>query len=219
MVSKILPQSAPILAYGDLPNELLERLQGRTIAFDLETNRLDFSGNWVAQAQIRLATLYCPETGDVVVVGLNPSRLPYRLLELLGGRGLRIVHNMDFDVRLLAAHYGVIPGRVACTKIAARVLYPDQSVSLAALVERNLGIVLDKDDEVRLSGFSWPLTERQLNYAVQDVLYLPELLRRLIGRMDANQQRQVVRAWAELRDELRRFYGLEQSRDGAVIAM
>ena len=186
------------------------------LAMDLETDRLDFSRrDWHLTGKVRLCSVYAPEIRHVVVVGIDPGRLPYRLMALLERAPQVIIHHAPFDLRMWAAHVGGRIPRAVCTKVLAKELYPDQDNSLYGVVKRELGVELDKDDAVRLSGFSWPLDARQLHYAVQDVLYLPEVFDRMVRRLDLGQLRRVCRAWAEIREEVRReFFGhLEPVRE------
>ena len=196
--------------WGDITLVQLERLMdaGR-LAMDLETDRLDFQRkDWHLTGKVRLCSVYAPELRHVVVVGIDPERLPYRLVALLERSPQVIMHHAPFDMRMWAAHVGGRIPRALCTKVLAKELYPGEDNSLRGVVKRELGLELDKDDAVRLSGFLWPLDARQLHYAVQDVLYLPEVFDRMVRRLNLDQLRRVCRAWTEMRQAVKKeFFG------------
>jgi DNA polymerase-1 len=85
-------------------------------------------------------------------------------------------HNLKFDLKTLAYHYGrnVIPSRCYDTYIAARLLWaktkahhaPKGILTLENVVKLFLGIELDKTYQT--SDFSGFLTEGQIQYAMRD---------------------------------------------------
>jgi len=89
-----------------------------------------------------------------------------------------IMHACSEDLELLRHHMGAIPTNVFDTQIAHAFLSTSFSVSYANLVAEMLGHELPKH-ETRSDWLQRPLTEQQLRYASEDVVYLPELYRRL----------------------------------------
>jgi len=85
----------------------------------------------------------------------------------------KIMHGADYDLRLLGQHQGLQVRGLFDTMIAAR-LTGERAFGLAALVERHLGIKLDK----RFQTADWsrrPLAPELRAYAARDTRHLIEL--------------------------------------------
>jgi ribonuclease D len=84
-----------------------------------------------------------------------------------------VFHDADYDMRLLAQEYGFGGANLFDTRIAAQLLN-EPGVGLAALLEKYLGVRLDK----RYQRADWsvrPLTSEMLEYAAADTRHLPAL--------------------------------------------
>ncbi len=84
-----------------------------------------------------------------------------------------IFHDADYDLRLLDHEMGFRAAGLFDTRIAAQLLN-EPGVGLAALLEKYLGLKLDK----RFQRADWsarPLSAGMLEYAAADTRYLPEL--------------------------------------------
>ena len=84
-----------------------------------------------------------------------------------------VFHDADYDLRLLENEYGFRATNLFDTRIAAQLLN-EPGVGLAALLEKYLGIHLDK----RYQRADWsvrPLTPEMLDYAAADTRHLPVL--------------------------------------------
>jgi len=82
-----------------------------------------------------------------------------------------------FDLRFMSYHWKVLPQNIACTKIAVKLLdiENENKHSLQPILKKYLGIEISKHE--RLSNWlSDRLTEKQITYAVKDVIYLLQLL-------------------------------------------
>ena len=94
--------------------------------------------------------------------------------ELLADPAIEIVfHDADYDLRLLHREYGYTAHNLFDTRIAAQLLN-EPGVGLAALLEKYLGVKLDK----RFQRADWsarPLSPEMLEYAASDTRYLPQL--------------------------------------------
>ncbi|HEY4649602.1 MAG TPA: ribonuclease D, partial [Gemmatimonadales bacterium] len=94
--------------------------------------------------------------------------------EVLADPQIEVVfHDADYDLRLLAHEYGFRGANLFDTRIAAQLLN-EPGVGLAALLEKYLGVRLDK----RFQRADWsarPLTPDMLDYAAADTRHLPEL--------------------------------------------
>ncbi|NOT06636.1 MAG: ribonuclease D [Gemmatimonadales bacterium] len=93
-----------------------------------------------------------------------------------------IFHDADYDLRLLQHEFGFRATRLFDTRVAAQFLN-EPGIGLAALLEKHLGVQLDK----RFQRADWaarPLTDAMLEYAAMDTRHLP-VLRDLLGaRLD-----------------------------------
>jgi ribonuclease D len=84
-----------------------------------------------------------------------------------------VFHDADYDLRLLHREYGFTAQNLFDTRIAAQLLN-EPGIGLAALLEKYLGVRLDK----RLQRADWsarPLSPEMLAYAASDTHYLPPL--------------------------------------------
>ena len=80
------------------------------------------------------------------------------------------LHGADFDMRMLRNTFDWIPKSIYDTQTAARLLGA-RKFGLANLVEEHYGIVLPKGSQKADWG-KRPLSERMLEYAINDVRYL-----------------------------------------------
>jgi ribonuclease D len=166
---------------GDLPEPVYAAFAAQPrIAWDTETSGLD----WQTE-RIALCQLYAPGTPAAVVrIG---DHVPEHLRQLLADAPTRkVFHHAMFDLRFMAHAWDVEPRNVACTKIAAKLLFPDQpqQQQLRALLARFIGLQIDKTQQ-RSNWFAAALAPEQLEYAVRDVIHLPELLDHLLGLLEA----------------------------------
>jgi ribonuclease D len=114
---------------------------------------------------------------------------------------LTILHGADYDLRVLDRDFDLRVGGLFDTMIAARLL-GEPAVGLAALVDKHLGVRLDK----RYQRADWsrrPLPEPMLHYAAEDTRHLEPLA----GRLRHQLQQRGRETWAA--EEFRR---LEQVR-------
>src|SRR5690606_8490984 len=81
----------------------------------------------------------------------------------------KILHDVAFDARLLRTR-SITLDRVLDTSIAARYL-GEPNIGLASLVEKYLGVTLDKENQQADWG-ERPFTEERLHYLEQDVCHL-----------------------------------------------
>jgi len=103
---------------------------------------------------------------------------------LLSDPGVEVVfHDADYDLRILDRDYGFRASRLFDTRIAAQLLN-EPGIGLAALLEKYIGVTLDK----RYQRADWsvrPLSPEMLAYAADDTRYLPRLRDMLQERLQA----------------------------------
>jgi ribonuclease D len=122
-----------------------------------------------------------------------------KFLEILADPAvLKITHAGDNDYRLLNTLYGSVPQNTFDTQIAAGFVGYNYPAGFAKIVERELGVNLSKSHTVA----DWearPIDPKALNYAVEDVKFLPGLHTKLSGKL----RRHNRESWA--REENRKW--------------
>lgn len=115
-------------------------------------------------------------TTDIVAC-VDPIRLPTLdpLLNILfNDRVTKVVHAGRQDLEIFWRLRGNVPYPVFDTQIAAPLLGMTEQISYAGLVAHVLAIDLDKS-HCRTDWAARPLTEEQLRYAADDVVYLAKV--------------------------------------------
>lgn len=171
------------LVSGDLPPSIASALRSaRKVAIDTETSGLDW-----ATDSLHLCQVYTEETGPVLL--RHVGHFPSQLASVLGDPEVtKVFHFAPFDLRFLEAGWGVRVVGIECTKTASKLLEPEASPSdhsLQSLLQRHLGVTIEKGP-VRTSDWSAvTLTQEQIAYATADVTHLLALARTLHGRLEA----------------------------------
>ncbi|HUR40344.1 MAG TPA: ribonuclease D [Verrucomicrobiae bacterium] len=145
-------------------DDLLGRLRDASwLAVDTEFVRED-----TYYAQLCLVQVSDGRTHACVdTLGLDPAPL----FAFLFGNAIKVFHSAGQDLELFVQRGGDCPRPLFDTQVAAALLGHGEQLGYAALVERELGIVVDKS----LSRTDWlrrPLSDAALAYAVDDVRHL-----------------------------------------------
>jgi len=99
-------------------------------------------------------------------------------------RIVKIFHAADNDIRLLKRDYKFNFKNIFDTHRAALIL-GFQQLSLEKMIKEFVGVELGKNKKIQRSHWdNRPLTEEQLQYAVQDVIYLPALYKKQSIELD-----------------------------------
>ncbi|MGC5321580.1 hypothetical protein ACPXB5_22915 [Micromonospora arida] len=158
---------------NDIDDATLAALRSTCIfACDIETTGLDPKLDSIGTVQ-----LHASGVSDIVLQVGNGR--PERLCSLIeDSRVQKVFHHAMFDLRFMAAHWGVRPQNIKCTKIASKLLRPQAdsaSHSLQILLQERMQIAISKEE--RLSDWtSSSLTADQISYAAADVEHLLPLL-------------------------------------------
>ncbi|UTW41844.1 HRDC domain-containing protein [bacterium SCSIO 12844] len=100
---------------------------------------------------------------------------------------IKIFHSPTYDLKLLHQHTGATINHVFDTQLAAEFLGFDHQPSLNDLLSWLIQVTLDKS--VKLSNWNQrPLTEKQLNYALEDVKYLISAFTKLTDKLSASKR-------------------------------
>ncbi len=95
---------------------------------------------------------------------------------------VKIFHAGKQDLEIILHEMGFVPSPLFDTQVAAAVLGHTQQIGLASLIYAELGVQLPKTD----SYTDWshrPLSESQLHYAADDVVYLPKLYAKMYAHL------------------------------------
>lgn len=114
------------------------------------------------------------------VAALDPLAVDVRpVVELVGDERVRtVLHSATADLALLAYRFGIQPGYVLDSQVAAAFLGIGDQIGYGGLVDAILGVSIDKGAQFT----DWsrrPLTPNQLAYSLDDVRYLHRLWPRL----------------------------------------
>jgi len=153
---------------GDLPNDVN---LGNSVAIDTETMGLNILRDRLCLVQLSSGN------GDAHLVQLEAGKYEAPNLKKLlnDNKVLKIFHYGRFDIASLHHYLKVDIKNVYCTKIASKLTrtYTD-SHGLKSLCEEMLGIELSKKQQTSDWGLE-KLSDKQLEYAASDVLYLHRL--------------------------------------------
>ena len=156
-----------ILHHDDLPKEVLI---GSSIAIDTETTGLNLVRDRLCLIQI------CTEHNEIHLIKINKnSNSPVIFNILCNDKILKIFHFARFDLAVLIKQFNCNISNVYCTKIASKLARTStDSHSLKTLVFNYLSIDIPKVEQTSDWG-SNELSNAQLEYAANDVLYLHKL--------------------------------------------
>jgi ribonuclease D len=133
---------------------------------------------------------------------------PQRLGALLEDQRIeKVLHDADYDLRLLHQDYGWHARNVFDTRIAAQLLGLT-AFGLAALLDKHFGVRLDKKHQ-RADWSMRPLTPGMLDYAAQDTMYLLELRDRMREALEQ------AGRWEWAVEEFQRLEGLRWEDEDA----
>lgn len=154
--------------------------EARVIACDTETSGLKAETSTLFSVQFSDGDFHClVPTSEGVALG--------KLAGLLEDDSItKIFHNARFDLAFLS-HNGYPASNIFDTMIAEKVLTKggDQSFSLAETLYRYFAVDLDKEQRKKF-GSNWDRvwTPELVEYAMNDVVYLPELMKRQVQWME-----------------------------------
>lgn len=95
---------------------------------------------------------------------------------------LCVLHAGGEDLELLQHQSGALPARIHDTQLAAAFLGLGSQLGFAPLVDKLLGVSLDKA-HARTDWLARPLSDSQLSYAADDVIYLYPVYQKLMEQL------------------------------------
>lgn len=162
------PGTPPLIEDAGAFTRLLARLAGEPlVAVDTEAASFHRYRDrvYLLQLSSRTDTWLVDPLGVAGLPGFGP---------FLGNPATEFIfHDADYDLRLLGAEFGFRAHTIFDTRVAAQFLN-EPAIGLAALLEKYLGVRLDK----RYQRADWserPLSPPMLEYAATDTRHLAEL--------------------------------------------
>ena len=162
------------LSFALLPDgDALRRAAERCRASGLLALDTEFMRVRTFYAQAALFQLFdgqqCHLVDPLVIEDLSP------LAELLSDPSVtKIMHSCSEDLEVCARRLGALPEPLIDTQVLAAFCGHGLSVGYQRLVGLELGVELEKS-ETRTDWLQRPLSDAQLKYAAEDVIYLPRL--------------------------------------------
>lgn len=198
-----MPSTSPAARYLDTASAatgfLGEIASARTVAVDTEGASYHRFVDRIYLLQLSTAAQHA------IIDPLRVSDLG-RLGALLEDPAVEVVfHDADYDLRLLHQDYGWRVTNIFDTRVAAQLL-GIKAFGLAALLEQNFGVKLDKKHQ-RADWSMRPLTTDMLDYAAQDTLHLIDLSQRMRAALEKK------RRWHWAQEEFKRLEGTQWDAD------
>lgn len=149
--------------------DLATLLREDSLAIDTETGGLDFRS-----CKLFLITIGTKD-GRIFLVK-NPEVSALNLKKLFNSPHITFIfHHAAFDLKFIVPHIGCsIPKRFECTKTLSKIIEPDKRSGLGSVISRLCSVDLPKD--IKHEWHKTILSKDQVDYAVNDVLYLHEIL-------------------------------------------
>ena len=169
------------LFQNDLPKQLLKSFKG-DISIDTETLGLNIKRDRLCLIQLRNES-----NKKVYLIKFDKDISPTNsknIKSLLEDKSLtKIFHYARFDIAVLKENLNINVRNVFCTKIASKLTRTYSSKhGLKDLVKEILNIELDKTEQT--SDWSQKnLTKQQIQYAMNDVIYLSDLKKNLEAKL------------------------------------
>lgn len=108
--------------------------------------------------------------------------------ELLANPDLvKVFHSCSQDLEILYQKFGAVPTPVFDTQLAAAVLGYNHQISYADLVQQLCGVTLEKK-HTRANWMRRPLSDDELDYAMDDVRYLLEIYRQMREQLEQSRR-------------------------------
>ncbi len=198
-----MPDAAPLyLDSAEAVDRFLAEL-GQPAALAIDTEGASFHRFVDRIYLLQLST----ETRHAVIDPL-PIGTPERLGKMLQDRQVEVVlHDADYDLRLLRQDYGWQVNALFDTRVASQ-LIGLKAFGLAALLEQYFGIKLDKKHQ-RADWSMRPLSNDMLEYAAHDTRWLLDLRTRLRSELEKRGR------WHWAQEEFARAEGTQWNPDEA----
>ena len=172
-----------LISRTDELKEACEKL-GRAPFIAVDTEFMREQTFWPKLCLVQIAA----EGMEVLIDSQAPDLDLTPLFDLMvNEKVVKVFHSARQDIEIVHHLAGVIPHPIFDTQVAAMVCGFGEAVSYSMLVKRLLNRNLDKTS--RFTDWSRrPLSERQLTYALGDVIYLRDLYPKLKAQLDQSER-------------------------------
>ena len=176
-----MARAAPLKVLPDLPDSLLATyLKAGMVAVDSELHGLRLVRDEVCLVQL------CDRKGNVCLVRPAPPNAPPNLKRLLeDSHTVKLFHYALTDVSFLRRSLDIRVHPFACTKVMSKIVRTYANAhGLKDLVAELVGETMDKASQLT----DWSkrvLTQKQLRYAADDVVYLISAYEKLCEMLEA----------------------------------
>ncbi|MBE0494595.1 MAG: ribonuclease D [Thiomicrospira sp.] len=138
-------------------------------------------------AELSLIQIYS-EQGDLALIDPLVLQDMTPLWALLASPSItKVFHSARQDIEILFQVGGLMPQNIFDTQIAGVFLGYGDMAGFARVIENELNVSLDKD-QTRTNWHQRPLTDRQIQYALDDVRFLAPLYQAMQQQLSANQK-------------------------------
>lgn len=169
------PESFTLISLPGQLGPLLAALDRATeVSIDTEADNLFRYRTRVCLMQIHAA-------GETFLLDLLSGVPLEPLWERLKVKHL-IMHGSDYDLRLLYEEYGFVATSLFDTMLAAQLLNRPR-FGLASLLQDHFGVTLAKEGQ-KANWSKRPISDKLLNYAAKDVIFLPALRDLLLAELE-----------------------------------
>ena len=164
-------------------DEELSAFCERARAFEAVAVDTEFLREKTYHSRLCLVQVATPE--ETVAIDPLAIRDKAPLADLLADPStIKVFHACTQDMEVLLQSLGALPAPIFDTQVAAAFLGERQQISYNGLVHAFCGVTLPKSES--LTDWSRrPLTEKQLEYALDDVRYLIQAYHIMVGRLQA----------------------------------
>ena len=172
-----------LISRTDELKEACEKL-GRAPFIAVDTEFMREQTFWPKLCLVQIAA----DGMEVLIDSQAPDLDLHPLFDLMvNEKVVKVFHSARQDIEIVHHLAGVIPHPIFDTQVAAMVCGFGEAVSYSMLVKRLLNRNLDKTS--RFTDWSRrPLSERQLTYALGDVIYLRDLYPKLKAQLDQSER-------------------------------
>ena len=160
---------------------LPEILAADTLALDTETRSLD-----PYTADLLLVQL-CDSSETIWVFDARKLDLQELFTQLTAANPLIIGHNLKYDLAVLGRHFKYVPKRIYDTMLAYGIInngLDSPYISYKQLVMQHCDVILNKDIRKTFETTYAEITQDQLEYSANDVLYLHKICQDQVKRLE-----------------------------------
>lgn len=175
------------MALKDTPFQLIENQDDiqKFINENREISWMGFDTEFIGEK--RFHTLLClvqlsTENGYYLLDTIKLESFPEILRLFENPSIIKLTHAGENDYRIFFNQYGIVPKNVFDTQIAAGFIGYKYPTSFQKLCEKELGVFVPKGYTVS-DWESRPFTKKQISYALNDVIYLYDLWKKITEKL------------------------------------